>query len=328
MASTDARTATQAQWEDLATRIKAKADNSAIKDSTITIQKNSTTVDTFTLNQASDKTINITVPTTAADVSALPTSTKYGASFTASIDTTTYVMTLTLKDQDGNTLGTAQTIDLPLESVVVSGSYDSTNKKIVLTLQSGSTIDIPVSDLVAGLQTELSASNKLNADYIDYSTSADKANITGTGTPTTSTVGSQGQMYVDKSTGKVYVCTAVATNPASYTWTEFVGNYTAGTNITISGNTISATDTTYSAFTGATGSVAGTAGLVPAPAATDNTKYLRGDGTWQTVSSYSLPAATTSTIGGVIVGNGLTVQNDGTIATDVFTTNEWTALWA
>ena len=36
----------------------------------------------------------------------------------------------------------------------------------------------------------------------------------------------------------------------------------------------------YSAFTGATGSVAGSAGLVPAPAATDNDKYLKGDGTW------------------------------------------------
>lgn len=40
------------------------------------------------------------------------------------------------------------------------------------------------------------------------------------------------------------------------------------------------TDTTYSAFNGATGSAAGGAGLVPAPAAADNNKYLRGDGTW------------------------------------------------
>ena len=108
--------------------------------------------------------------------------------------------------------------------------------------------------------------------------------------------------------------------------------YSAGTNISISaGNVISATDTTYSAFTGATGSVAGTSGLVPAPAATDNTKYLRGDGTWQT-ASYSLPVATTSTLGGVIVGSGLSVQGDGTISADTqaatFTTNEWNALWA
>ena len=41
---------------------------------------------------------------------------------------------------------------------------------------------------------------------------------------------------------------------------------------------------TIPAMTGADGTNAGTSGLVPAPAATDNTKYLRGDGTWQTVS--------------------------------------------
>ena len=81
------------------------------------------------------------------------------------------------------------------------------------------------------------------------------------------------------------------------------------------------------AMTGATASTAGTAGLAPAPAAGDETKYLRGDGTWQTVSSYSLPPATTSTIGGVIVGDGLTVDGNGTLAVDAFTTNEWNALW-
>lgn len=57
---------------------------------------------------------------------------------------------------------------------------------------------------------------------------------------------------------------------------------TAGTNVQISAqNVISATDTTYSAMTGATASVAGTSGLVPAPAAGDNTKVLTGDGTWK-----------------------------------------------
>lgn len=132
-----------------------------------------------------------------------------------------------------------------------------------------------------------------------------------------------------------------STDPRTATqgqWEDLIGKVkakqdelTAGDNISIASESgalvISATDTTYSAFTGATGSVAGTSGLVPAPAATDNAKYLRGDGTWQT-ASYSLPAATTSTLGGVIVGNGLTVQNDGTIATDAFSTQEWNALWA
>lgn len=39
-----------------------------VNNKTITIQKNSTTVDSFTLNQSTDKTINITVPTKTSDI--------------------------------------------------------------------------------------------------------------------------------------------------------------------------------------------------------------------------------------------------------------------
>lgn len=80
--------------------------------------------------------------------------TKYGCSISMSIDSSTYVLTLSLINKAGNIIDT-QTIDLPLESVVVSGSYDSTNKKIVLVLESGSTIDVPVGDLVSGLVNDV-----------------------------------------------------------------------------------------------------------------------------------------------------------------------------
>lgn len=46
-----------------------------VNNATITIQKNSTTVQSFTLNQSSNETINITVPTQASDVGALPATT-------------------------------------------------------------------------------------------------------------------------------------------------------------------------------------------------------------------------------------------------------------
>lgn len=52
-------------------------------------------------------------------------------------------------------------------------------------------------------------------------------------------------------------------------------------------DTIALTDTTYNAFTGADGTNAGSSGLVPAPSATDNDKYLKGDGTWASVSGGS-----------------------------------------
>ena len=92
---------------------------------------------------------------------------------------------------------------------------------------------------------------------------------------------------------------------------------TAGSNITITGDTISATDTTYSDFVGATSGAAGSAGLVPAPASGDTDKYLKSDGSWATVSQYSLPAATANTLGGVKIGSNLSMDaNDVLSATD------------
>ena len=148
--------------------IAAESDIPAVNNGTLTIQKNGTLVNTFKANQSSDVTVNITVPTTAADVSALPSSTKYAAALSLTINSSTYVVTGQLKDQNGNNLGSAQTIDLPLETMVVGGSYDDEHKKIILTLKNGNTVDIPVADLVSGLQTELSATNKLNPAYINY----------------------------------------------------------------------------------------------------------------------------------------------------------------
>jgi len=114
-----------------------------------------------------DLTNKPTIPTTASEVNALPDITKYGASIDLSINNTTYVVTAQLKDQNGNNLGTSKTIDLPLESVVVSGSYDATNKKVILTLKDGSTIDFSVADLVSGLQKEITSTNKLSVNLID-----------------------------------------------------------------------------------------------------------------------------------------------------------------
>lgn len=70
--------------------------------------------------------------------------------------------------------------------------------------------------------------------------------------------------------------------------------------------TAALTDTTYSAFTGATSGDAGASGLVPAPAAGDNTKYLKGDGTWSTVS----------TSGSYSGGNGINIDANNEISID------------
>lgn len=53
-------------------------------------------------------------------------------------------------------------------------------------------------------------------------------------------------------------------------------------------------------FTGATASAAGEKGMVPAPAAGDNTKFMRGDGTWASLSETVFVVSTTTQTGNVI----------------------------
>lgn len=99
--------------------------------------------------------------------------TNTGSSIELSINNSTYVMTLNLKNSAGTTISTG-TIDLPLETMVVGATYDNTNKKIVLTLKNGSTIDVPVADLISGLQSEITSSNKLSADLVDDTSTTHK----------------------------------------------------------------------------------------------------------------------------------------------------------
>lgn len=226
-----------------------------------------------------DNTSDLNKPISTATQNALdlklPTSTKYGASFSLTINSSTYVVTAQLKDQDGNNLGSAQTIDLPLESVVVSGSYDSDNKKIVLTLQDGSTIDIPVGDLISGLQTEITNDNKLDADLVDDSTSTNKFvtatdkstwsgkqdAITGAATSITTNNLANARAVISDANGKIAASTTTSTEIGYLSGTTSkiqtqINNkqdtLTAGSNITITGSTISATNTTYTGSDGIT----------------------------------------------------------------------------
>lgn len=76
-------------------------------------------------------------------------------------------------------------------------------------------------------------------------------------------------------------------------------------DITALGIPGSDTNTTYSAFKGATSSAGGGAGLVPAPAAGASNRYLRSDGTWQ------VPPDTNTTYGLVTTSvNGLMSASD------------------
>lgn len=139
----------------------------------------------FTLNGLSEKSYNnLTDKPTIPDVSNFITKdvndltyyelkTATGNNIVMSIDSSTYVLTVSLRNS-ANTVLNTQTVDLPLETMVVSGSYDSTNKKIILTLKNGQTIEFSVADLVSGLQSEITSSNKLSADLVDDTSTTNK----------------------------------------------------------------------------------------------------------------------------------------------------------
>ena len=134
-----------------------------------------------------EKTVNITVPTKTSDISndsgfitnEVNNLVNYelkagvGHSISLSINSQTYVMTMSLLNSAGTILNT-QTVDLPLESMVVNGSYDSETKEVVLTLNNGNTIRFSVADLVSGLQSEITNDNKLASDLVDDSNSDNK----------------------------------------------------------------------------------------------------------------------------------------------------------
>lgn len=92
-------------------------------------------------------TVTVTTSETGEITISAPTLAK---SLRLAVNTSTYVLTATLKDANGNVLST-QSVDLPLETMVVGASYDERTKEIVLTLQNGNTTRFSVADLVAGL---------------------------------------------------------------------------------------------------------------------------------------------------------------------------------
>lgn len=113
-------------------------------------------------------------------------------------------------------------------------------------------------------------------------------------------------LFLDERNYREYDATNTTDTTFAYSQVEIQQKLTAGTNITINGNTISAANTTYSEFTGATSEADGAAGLVKKPLINDRTKFLKGDGTWATNTS-----ANNSTI---------SITNNGS-AVDSFTTN-------
>lgn len=116
-------------------------------------------------------------------------------------------------------------------------------------------------------------------------------------------------LFLDEKTYRSFDTTNLTDTSFYYSTRVLQSELTAGANIQINGTTISATDTTYTHFTGASSSADGTAGLVPAPIIGDQSKFLCGDGTWQTVQSGSTYTA----------GAGISIDANNEISVDTAT---------
>ena len=108
------------------------------------------------------------------NMSQLSKITETASQIALNISSSDYKMSATLKDKNGNIIYTSNVIDLPLESMVVSGRYDNTTKKLILTLQNGNIIEISVADLISGLQEEITINNKLSSDLVDDTNKTNK----------------------------------------------------------------------------------------------------------------------------------------------------------
>ena len=135
---------------------------------------NAGTITGITMNGSSKGTSGVvnlgTVLTEHQDITGKADKSDAIGSLSLSLNSTNYQITLSGTKVDGTTFTVSDTIDLPLESVVVNGSYNNSTKKVVLTLQNGNTVDFSVADLVAGLQSEITSTNKLSADLIQDGT--------------------------------------------------------------------------------------------------------------------------------------------------------------
>lgn len=78
-------------------------------------------------------------------------------SSTIAYNATTHVLTITLKNIDGDVIDT-QTITLPFGNLIVSGNYDEENHRIVLTKDDGSKINISLANIANWLASK---------DYVD-----------------------------------------------------------------------------------------------------------------------------------------------------------------
>lgn len=219
-----------------------------VNDATLTIKQNNVTKGTFTANDADDTTIEL--------------------------QDTTYT---NFTGTDGTTAGQAGLVPAPATTdagkyLKSDGTWGEGGASAVLYNTTGQNTDGAMTqkattDALGGKQNSLTAGTNISISS-DVISATDTTYSAGSGLSLDGTEFSADTTVLATQTD---LSNGLATKQ---------NTLTAGSNIQINNDTISATDTTYSDFTGTDGTTAGAAGLVPAPSTADADKFLKSDGTW------------------------------------------------
>ena len=302
------------------TTIASKTD---IGSANLTIKRNGASVGTFSANATSSVEVNISVPTTATEVGALPSDTIIGDGKTIFKKNGTAFATISANQTStinvDYTIPTAVTdlsdaSNYALKSDVASAIIPKGSKAAVTDLPTPASTNLgwmynmtaaftTTADFVEGASKKYPAGT--NVVIVEYSTGTYKYDIFAG--------------FVDTTSYDTHLAntTIHVTSTDKSTWNAKQDALTPGSNISISGGTISATDTTYSAGAGLTLSgtqfkhsnsvTAGTAGTSTATSgSTLAVPYVTYDAQGHVTAS----GTHTHTITGFLTSHQ-TIKNDG-----------------
>lgn len=86
-------------------------------------------------------------------------------------DSDTYVITLTIKNLNGQVIATSS-VDIPAEMAFVSGRYDAEDRDLIFTLQNGNEVAVPVDDIFVGLATQDWVNTAIANALLPYATTS------------------------------------------------------------------------------------------------------------------------------------------------------------
>lgn len=297
--------------------------NAAIGNGALTIQRNGTGVGTFTANQTTGTTVNITVPTSATDVGALPSTTTINDLTTAAQQAALNSgVTTSIVGQVGTNASDISDIEALIPNEATSSNQLADKSFVNSSIATNTAYFIGTFNSLAELEAYtgtvtnndyafvVTTDSDNNTVYKRYKYNGDTSEWIFEYDLNNSSFTAAQWAAINSGVTSTSVSTIASnTSAISGLQSSKQDKLTQGSNITISGNTISATNTTYSNGTGL--NLSGTTFSVNFNAVATAAQGSKADTALQ-----SIPVAGTSVLGGVKVGNNLSIDANGVLSAD------------